>query len=62
VPLFGGFIDLKKTFDAMDRNKYIELMWDRKVEEQTLRIITIFRKETVLVCLAGNSYGEIFKA
>ena len=62
VPMYGGFIDLKKAFDVMYRGRYIQILGDRGVGEKALRLITAFWKEAVLVCQAGGSYGHTVKA
>ena len=60
--MYGSFIDLKKAFDAMDRGRCIQILRDRDVGEKALRLITTFWKEAVLVCRAGGSYRQSFKA
>merc|ERR1712194_757062 len=37
VPMYGGFIDLKKAFDVMDRGRYIQILRDPGVGEKSLR-------------------------
>jgi hypothetical protein len=62
APMYGGFIDLRKAFDAMDRGRCIQILRDRGVGEKALRLITTFWREALLACRAGGSYGRVFKA
>ena len=41
-PFYGGFIDLKKAFDAMDRDRCIKILRDRGVGEKALGLIWRF--------------------
>ena len=47
--MYGGFINLKKAFNAMDREKCIHILQDRGVGEKALWLITTFWKEAILV-------------
>ena len=42
MPIFGGFMDLKKAFDVMYRDRCITILKDHSVEEKALRLITTF--------------------
>ena len=54
--MFGGFIYLKKAFNAMHREICVEILQNHGMGEKAMWLITTFRKEAVLVYLAGGSY------
>ncbi len=49
-PWFGGFINLKKAVDAMDRGRCLEVLRGYVVGPNILWIIKQFWDNTVLVC------------
>ena len=62
VPFFGVFIDLKKAFDAMDRERCLQILEMHGVGPNILRLIRNFWDEAINVCRAKGNYGEPFKA
>ena len=61
-PLFGIFIDLRKAYDAMDRERYLEILEANGVGTKLLRLLEHFWDEAEMVCRAGGCYGKPFKA
>ena len=61
-PWYCGFIDLKKSFDAMDRDRCLEVLRGYGVGPRMRRLIRRFWGDAVLVCCAGGNYGTPFKA
>ena len=61
-PLFVIFIDLKKAYDAMDRERCLEILVGYGVGPNILRLIMHFWDNAVLVCRASGRYGTPFKA
>ena len=56
------FLDLRKAYDAMDKNRCLKILHDCGVVFKTLRLIQCFWDKDVLVCKASSCYGELFKA
>ena len=50
VPLYGIFIDLRKAFDAMDRERCIAICRDAGVEPKVIRLIFNFWEKAMLYC------------
>ena len=42
MTMFGGFIDMKKEFDGMDRDRCLVIVRARVIGEKALWLITIF--------------------
>ncbi|EJK60561.1 hypothetical protein THAOC_19061 [Thalassiosira oceanica] len=61
-PLYGIFIDLRKAYDAMDRDRCMAIMEGYGVGPNMLRLIRTFWDEQKLVCRAAKRYGKPFKA
>ncbi|EJK77954.1 hypothetical protein THAOC_00175, partial [Thalassiosira oceanica] len=62
-PLYGIFIDLRKVYDAMDRDRCMEIVEGYGVGPNMMRLIQTFWDEQKLVCCrASKRYGEPFKA
>ena len=62
TPLYGIFIDLRKAYDAMDRDRCLEIMKGYGVGPNMLGLIRTFWDEQQLVCRAARRYGEPFQA
>ena len=60
-PLYAVFIDLRKAFDAMDRDRCLQILKDYGVGPNILRLIKNFWHKAVLVCRASGRYGRAFK-
>ena len=50
-PLFGIFIDLRKAYDAMDRERCVEILRGYGAGPHILRLVTKFWENASLVCL-----------
>ena len=60
--LYGIFIDLRKAYDAMDRERCLEILAAYGVGPKMCRLIKHFWDTADLVCRAGGVYGTPFKA
>ena len=56
APLYGIFIDLRKAYDAMDRDECEKILEGYGVGPRMLRIIVRFWKTSQMVCRAGGYY------
>jgi hypothetical protein len=61
-PLYVIFIDLKKAYDAMDRERCREILVGYGVGPNMLRLILFFWDNALLVCRASGRYGPEFQA
>ncbi len=61
-PFFGVFLDLKKAFDAMDRDRCLAILALHGVGPQLIRLIRSFWESATNVCQAKGNYGRPFKA
>lgn len=62
VLLYGIFIDLKKAYDAMDRDIYTEILTGYGVGPKMRKLVQFFWDNAELVCRAGGVFGKPFKA
>jgi len=61
-PLYQIYIDLKKAYDALDRERTLEILAAYGVGPKLLALQKHFWETAVLVCRAGGNYGEPFSA
>ena len=57
--LYSTFIDLRKAYDAMDRERCLLLLEGYGVGPMTLRLIKHFWDAAMLACRAVGKYGTI---
>jgi hypothetical protein len=62
APFYGVFLDLKKAFDSMDRERCLLILEGYGVGPRMIRLIRIFWCNAVLVCRASGNYGSPFCA
>jgi hypothetical protein len=60
--LYATFIDLRKAYDAMDRERCLLLLKGYGVGPNMLRLIEHFWDVAMLACRAVGVYGAPFKA
>lgn len=61
-PFYGIFLDLKKAYDAMDRDRCLNILRNVGVGENTVRLISRFWWDGLLACSAAGFYGALFRA
>ena len=62
TPFYRVFINLKKAFDAMDRERVLLLLKGHGAGPNMHRLIRHFWDEATNVCRASGNYGAPFKA
>jgi len=62
TPFYGVFINLKKAFDSMDRERCLLLLEGHGTGPNMRRLIRHFWDEATNVCRASGNYGSFFKA
>jgi hypothetical protein len=62
APFYGVFLDLKKAFDSMDRERCLLILEGYGVGPRMIRLIRNFWRNAVLVCRASGNYGSLFCA
>jgi hypothetical protein len=61
-PFFCIFLDLKKAFDSMDRDRCLLVLEGYGAGPNMRRLIRHFWENTQMVCRASGNYGVPFKA
>jgi hypothetical protein len=61
-PLYQIFVDLRKAYDHLNREKCLEIMTGYGVGPKLLRLQTQFWTQAEMVCRAGGSFGKLFAA
>jgi hypothetical protein len=61
-PFYGVFLDLRKAFDAMDREWCIMVLEGYDAGPWMIQLIRGFRRDALMVCRAAGNYGTAFKA
>jgi hypothetical protein len=61
-PFYGVFLDLKKAFDLMDRNRCIMILEGYTAGPRMIRLIRTYWRDAIMVCRASGNYGTPFKA
>ena len=62
APFYGVFIDLKKAFDTMDRERCLIILETNGVRPNMCRLIRHFWDKATNVCCPSGNYGTPFKA
>jgi hypothetical protein len=62
VPFYGIFLDLKKAFDSMDRERCLLILGGYGVGPKMIRLIRNFWEKAKMVCRASVNYGTLFQA
>jgi len=60
--LYETFIDLRKAYNAMDRERCLEILEGYGIGPNILRLIKRFWELAILVYRASGYYGKPFKA
>ncbi len=61
-PFYGVFLDLRKAFDAMDRERCILLLEGYGAGPLLVRLVRTYWRDAIMVCRASGYYGQPFKA
>jgi hypothetical protein len=62
TPFYGEFVDLTKAFDAMDRERCLQLLGEYGVGPKMTRLIRHFWDEAMNICRASGNYRVPFKS
>ena len=61
-PFYGVFLDLRKAFDAMDRDRCILILEGYGAGPRLVRLVKTYWRDAIMVCRASGYYGTAFKA
>jgi hypothetical protein len=61
-PFYGVFLDLRKAFDAMDREQCIMILEGYGAGPRMVQLICGFWQDAIMVCHMAGNYGTAFKA
>ncbi len=59
---YGIFLDLRKAFDAMDRERCLMVLEGYGAGPRMIRLIRGFWRDAIMVCRVAGNYGTAFKA
>ena len=62
TPVYGVFVDLTIAFDAMDRERCLQLLGEYRAGPKMRRLIRHFWDEATNVCCSSGNYGVPFKS
>ena len=62
TPFYEIFIDLRKAFDTVDRDRCLEILQEYGVGPKMLHLIKHFWDHAQLTCRASGYYGKPFKS
>ncbi len=62
VPFYGIFLDLKKVFNSMDRERCLLILRGYGVGPKMIRLIQNFWENAKMVCRASVNYGMPYQA
>jgi hypothetical protein len=62
TPFNGVFLDLRKAFDAMDRERCTLILEGYVAGPRLIRLIRTYWRDAIMVCRASGYYGTAFKA
>jgi hypothetical protein len=61
-PFYGVFLDLRKAFDAMDRERCILILEGYGARPWLVCLVQTYWRDGIMVCRASGYYGTPFKA
>jgi hypothetical protein len=61
-PFYGIFLDLRKAFDAMDRERCILILEGYGAGPWLVRLVRTYWRDAIMVCRGSGYYGTPFKA
>jgi hypothetical protein len=61
-PFYGVFLDLRKAFNAMDRERSIMLLEGYGAGPRMIRLIRGYWRDAIMVCQAAENYGTAFNS
>jgi hypothetical protein len=61
-PFYGVFLNLRKAFDAMDRERCLMVLEGYGAGPRIIQLIRGFWRDAIMVCRAAGNYGTAFKA
>ncbi len=61
-PFYGVFLNLRKAFDVMDRERSIMVLEGYAAGPRMIPLICGYWRDAIMVCRAAGNYGTAFKA
>jgi hypothetical protein len=62
TPFYGVFLDLRKAFDAMDRERCTLILEGYGAGPRLIWLVRMYWHDAIMVCRASGYYGTAFKA